>query len=276
MKKKNHKRPTGKHNSPKKKFYKKKNKEEKAGPVLKKEVAKEMVLNKYLASTGICSRRKAAEFIEAGKVKVNGEIMKVPYYRVQENDVVEYDGKTVTPEEKLVYLLINKPKNTITSTKDPQGRKTVMDIVANACTERIFPVGRLDRDTLGLLLLTNDGDLAKKLSHPSHGVEKIYHVVLDQQVEMAHMKQILAGLELEDGVAEVDALGYIEDTKGNEVGIKIHIGKNRIVRRLFEHFGYKVVKLDRVLYGGLTKKDLPRGKWRHLTKQEIIQLKHFK
>ncbi len=234
-----------------------------------------MALNKYVAQSGICSRRKAVELIEKGLVTVNGVVAEKPFHRVKPDDTVEYQGKVIKPEEKKQYILLNKPKNCITSHHDPEGRKTVIDIVGKAVNERIFPVGRLDRNTTGLLLLTNDGDLAKKLSHPSHKVNKLYYTTLDQPVPEEHVNQILAGLELEDGVAEVDACGYVDGGNGFEIGIEIHIGRNRIVRRIFEHFGYRVKKLDRVYYAGLTKKDLPRGRWRHLTEKEILMLKHF-
>lgn len=235
----------------------------------------EMALNKYVALSGICSRRKAVEFIEKGDVKINGEVATKPYQRVQPGDTVTFKEKTIKPESKKQYILLNKPKNCITSLSDPEGRQTVIDVVKDACKERIFPVGRLDRNTTGLLILTNDGDLAKKLSHPSHKIKKLYYATLDKPVSEDHVDQILAGLELEDGKAEVDACGFVDGSKGYEVGIEIHIGRNRIVRRLFEHFGYQVKKLDRMYYAGLTKKDLPRGRWRHLSQQEIIMLKHF-
>jgi 23S rRNA pseudouridine2605 synthase len=237
--------------------------------------AEGMVLNKYVALSGICSRRKAVELIEKGEVKVNGEVATKPYHRVMQGDAVTHLGKSVSPEVHKQYILLNKPKNCITSLSDPEGRKTVIDAVTGACKERIFPVGRLDRNTTGLLLLTNDGELAKKLSHPSHIVKKLYYATLDKPISEEEINQILAGLELEDGKAEVDACGFIENSKGLEVGIEIHIGRNRIVRRIFEHLGYEVKRLDRMLYAGLTKKDLPRGRWRHLTSREIIMLQHF-
>lgn len=234
-----------------------------------------MVLNKYIALSGVCSRRKAVQLIEKGEVKVNGEIATKPYHRVMQGDTVTHLDKPISPEVHKQYILLNKPKNCITSLSDPAGRKTVIDAVAGACKERIFPVGRLDRNTTGLLLLTNDGTLAKKLSHPSHSIKKLYYATLDKPISEEEINQILAGLELEDGKAEVDACGFIENSKGLEVGIEIHIGRNRIVRRIFEHLGYQVKKLDRMYYAGLTKKDLPRGRWRHLTNREIIMLQHF-
>lgn len=232
-------------------------------------------LNKYIASAGIASRRKADELIEQGFVAVNEEVIREMGYRVQPKDVVKFKGKIVKPQTKKVYLLLNKPKNTITTSQDPQGRKTVMEIVQNACEERIYPVGRLDRNTTGLLLLTNDGDLAKKLSHPSYNIKKVYHVTLDKNIPLHDLEAISNGLTLEDGLAEVDMVTYAAGDKRKEVMIEIHIGKNRIVRRIFAHLGYEVIKLDRVYYAGLTKKDLSRGKFRHLKPEEVRLLKHF-
>ncbi|MEM1320110.1 MAG: pseudouridine synthase [Bacteroidota bacterium] len=234
-----------------------------------------MRLNKYIAHCGIASRRKASELIQQGLVTVNGEVVLEMGHRVQPDDVVTFKGEVVKPEENKVYLLLNKPKNTITTVTDDRGRPTVMDLVGDAVKERIFPVGRLDRATTGLLLLTNDGALAKKLSHPSHGVKKVYHVVLDREVSKEHIKAIAAGLTLEDGLAPVDGVSHVKGSTKNEVGIEVHIGRNRIVRRIFEHLGYKVKRLDRVYYAGLTKKDLPRSRFRFLTEREIIMLKHF-
>ena len=234
-----------------------------------------MRLNKYIAHSGVCSRRKAAELVKAGKIKVNGKVERNPAIEIKESDKVSYNGKILKPEAKKIYLLLNKPKNVVTTLSDEKGRRTVMDVIRNKVKERIYPVGRLDRATTGLLLLTNDGDLAKKLSHPSHKVKKYYHVVLDKEVSESDMNKIRQGLELEDGTAMVDAAAYIKDKGKTEVGLEVHIGKNRIVRRIFEHLGYKVIKLDRTYYAGLTKKDLPRGWSRHLTEQEVIMLKHF-
>ncbi|MBK9254209.1 MAG: rRNA pseudouridine synthase [Saprospiraceae bacterium] len=234
-----------------------------------------MWLNKYIAHCGVCSRRKAVDHIKAGEVTVNGVKVISPAYNVQEGDVVIMDGKKLVVEEKKVYILLNKPKNTVTTTSDELGRPTVMELVKKNTPERIFPVGRLDRNTTGLLLLTNDGDLAKKLSHPSHKVKKIYQVTLDKPLERAHFDSIKKGFTLEDGDVAVDGLEYYSGKEANEVAIEIHIGRNRIVRRIFEHFGYHVDKLDRMYYAGLTKKDLKRGWSRHLTEQEIIMLKHF-
>lgn len=235
----------------------------------------DMRLNKFLALCGIGSRRKCAEFIKEGQVRVNGNLVTDIGFRVQKSDKVHYQGKPVKPVTRMVYILMNKPKDTITTASDEKGRKTVMDLIKNKVKDRVYPVGRLDRNTTGLLLLTNDGDLALKLSHPRHRVKKIYHVVLDRALRKPDMEKIAAGLQLEDGLAEVDSIDFVENQPKNEVGITIHIGKNRIVRRIFEHLGYQVEKLDRVYYAGLTKKDLPRGFIRHLTKQEVIMLKHF-
>lgn len=234
-----------------------------------------MRLNKFIAHAGVCSRRKAAELVKAGQIKVNGKVETNPAYEVQKNDKVFYKGKKLRRERKRIYILMNKPKNVVTTTSDERARKTVLDIVQPKVSERIYPVGRLDRNTTGLLLLTNDGDLAKKLTHPSHGVKKRYHVVLDREVPKEDIQAIKKGLVLEDGKAEVDDIDWIIGSNNDEIGIEIHMGKNRIVRRIFESLGYTVEKLDRVYYGGLTKKDLPRGWFRHLKKQEIIMLKHF-
>lgn len=233
-------------------------------------------LNKYIAHSGVCSRRKAAELVKNGEIQVNGEVNKDPSYFVKEGDTVSYQGKKLRLERKKIYILMNKPKNVVTTTSDERGRKTVMEILENKVKERVYPVGRLDRNTTGLLLITNDGDLATKLSHPKHGVRKRYHVILDKPVEEQHLEQIKKGLTLDDGKAVVDDIDWIIGSDNSEIGIEIHIGKNRIVRRIFEHLGYHVEKLDRVYYGGLTKKDLPRGWFRHLKPKEIIMLKHFK
>jgi len=233
----------------------------------------ELRLNRYIANAGICSRREADALIASGEIRVNGEVITEMGYKVQPTDTVQY-GKTNLNREKLVYVLLNKPKDFITTTDDPEGRKTVMSLVATASKERIFPVGRLDRNTTGLLLFTNDGEVAQKLSHPSHKNKKIYQAELDKPLTAEHLGQITAGLELEDGKAEVDDVAVVA---GNPhfVGIELHVGRNRIVRRIFEHLGYDVVALDRVQYAGLTKKDLPRGKWRFLSEQEVIRLKYF-
>ena len=214
-------------------------------------------------------------YISAGNVTVNGEVMTTLGYRVKPTDEVRFDGKLLSSEKK-EYILLNKPKGFITTTNDEKGRKTVMDLVANATNARILPVGRLDRATTGLLLLTNDGELTKKLTHPTHGVRKIYHVILDRKLDYKDFMKVQDGLELEDGLIEVDEISYVNDKPKNEIGIKIHSGRNRIVRRIFEHLGYQVEKLDRVVFAGLTKKDLPRGHWRRLTQQEVINLRNMK
>lgn len=232
-------------------------------------------LNKYVAHCGICSRRKAGDLVKEGKVKVNGSVEINPAIVVTEADKVEYGGKVISPVLEKYYYLMNKPKNVITTMNDEHGRKTVFDIIKTHIKTRVFPVGRLDRATTGLLMMTNDGDLAQKLAHPSYKIKKLYHVRLDKDLEKEDFDQIAKGLELEDGLAIVDRLDYVKNAGPNEVVIEIHIGKNRIVRRIFEHLGYEVKYLDRVYYAGLTKKDLPRGWIRELTKQEVIMLKHF-
>ncbi len=244
-------------------------------PEEKELVEEKMPLNKYISRAGVCSRREAAELIKAGEIKVNGIVKKEPGYKVIDGDVITYQDNDLAKQEKMVYFLLNKAKDYITTTDDPEGRKTVMDLFTDV-KERIFPVGRLDRNTTGLLLLTNDGQLAQKLSHPKFNNKKVYQVKLDKALEEDHFEKIQKGLELEDGKAAVDSLAYINPESKNEIGIEIHIGKNRIVRRIFEHLGYEVKHLDRVMYAGLTKKNLPRGKWRALSDKEIIFLKHFK
>ncbi len=230
-------------------------------------------LNRYIANAGLCSRREADEFISSGQITVNGKVITEMGYKVQPGDVVKYGRKILNPE-KIVYVLLNKPKDFITTTEDPEERKTVMDLVAQAGPERIYPVGRLDRLTTGLLLLTNDGELADKLSHPSNGIKKVYQAELNKPLSQEHFNAILSGIELEDGFIKADDLAII--TPDNEVvGIEIHSGRNRIVRRIFEHLGYEILKLDRTVYAGLTKKDLPRGKWRFLTEKEVIRLKYM-
>ena len=225
-------------------------------------------LNKFLANAGVCSRREADEFITAGVVSVNGEVVTELGTKIKRADVVKFHDETVSIERK-VYVLLNKPKDCVTTSDDPQARLTVMDLVKGACSERIYPVGRLDRNTTGVLLLTNDGDLASKLTHPKFLKKKIYHVYLDKNLTKADMDQIAAGVELEDGEIHADAISYADDIKRDQVGIEIHSGKNRIVRRIFESLGYKVVKLDRGFFAGLTKKGLRRGEWRYLTEQEV-------
>ena len=228
-------------------------------------------LNKYIANAGICSRREADKLIEAGVVKVNGETITTLGYKVKPTDIVEVEGQKIKNEKK-VYILLNKPKDYLTTTKDPQNRKTVMELIKGAVKERVFPVGRLDRQTTGLLLFTNDGELADKLMHPKSNVPKLYHVTLDRNFSGSDFEKLVKGIELEDGFIKPDALSYVMGKK-NELGIQIHSGKNRIIRRIFEHLGYDVIKLDRVMYAGLTKKNLPRGKWRFLTEKEVNFLK---
>ena len=229
-------------------------------------------LNKYMANAGICSRREADEFIQQGLVKVNGEVVTELGTKITHNDKVEYDDKVVTLERKC-YILLNKPKDCVTTSDDPNGRLTVMDLVKNACDERIYPVGRLDRNTTGVLLLTNDGDLASKLTHPKYVKKKIYHVWCDKDIAEEDMQRIADGIELEDGPIHADAISYATMTDRNQAGIEIHSGRNRIVRRIFESLGYHVTKLDRVYFAGLTKKNLPRGRWRYLTQEEVNYLK---
>ncbi|ATL46111.1 pseudouridine synthase [Chitinophaga caeni] len=236
----------------------------------------EMPLNKYIAHSGICSRRKAVELIKEGKVTVNGNVVLEPATKVLPTDSVKLSNKKINITKNLVYILLNKPKGYITTTDDPEGRKTVMDLIVDAPNERVYPVGRLDRNTSGLLLLTNDGDLAQKLAHPSFNIKKIYQVELDKPLTKSDSEKIMDGITLEDGITYVDALGYTDPKDKRQLGIEIHSGKNRIVRRIFEHMGYNVEKLDRVMYAGLTKKNLPRGKWRLLSEKEVILLKHFK
>ncbi len=232
-------------------------------------------LNKFLAHCGVASRRKSAEIIKAGEVRVDGKVVSEPGYRVQPKQVVNYKGKVLKPNRDYVYILLNKPKNFLTTTSDDRGRKTVMDLVKRATDQRVYPVGRLDRDTVGLLLLTNDGDLAEALSHPSKNVKKIYHVFLNKPISEHDFETIKAGVELEDGIVKPDDLALPDPTDLTQVGIELHSGKNRIVRRIFEHFGYNIVKLDRVVYAGLTKKNLPRGKWRLLSERELLLLRNF-
>ncbi|TAF31486.1 MAG: rRNA pseudouridine synthase, partial [Cytophagales bacterium] len=256
------------HGAPKKPFSEKKNdrqsvEEDDAG----------IRLNRYLAQAGIASRREADELIRNGQVTVNDEIIREMGYKVQSGDQVHFKGKLVSPE-KLVYLLLNKPKDYITTTEDPHERHTVMELVEGACKERIYPVGRLDRDTTGLLLFTNDGELAKKLTHPSHQVKKIYRIELDKGIKEEDFKAINEGITLEDGPIKPDALALLtEDAR--QLGIEIHEGRNRIVRRIFESFGYDVVRLDRTVYAGLTKENIPRGQYRFLNDREITRLKYF-
>ncbi|WP_417363098.1 pseudouridine synthase [Galbibacter sp.] len=228
-------------------------------------------LNKYIANSGICSRRDADIYIASGNVTVNGEVVIEMGYRVELNDVVKFDGRAINPEKK-VYILLNKPKGFLTTTSDEKGRKTVMDLVAKATKARIVPVGRLERSSTGLLLFTNDGDLSKKLTNSGRDVRKIYQVTLNKSFQTKDLYAIKEGLKIDDSVIKVDEISMVEGGNKNEVGIKIHSNKNKIVHRIFEHLDYEVLKLDRVVFAGLTKKDLPRGTWRHLTKQEVINL----
>lgn len=234
-----------------------------------------MPLNKYIAHGGLCSRRDAAELIRQGKVEVNGKLVTEPGTKVSPSDFVKVAGKKVTISRNFVYILLNKPKDYITTTDDPQGRKTVLDLIRQATTERVFPVGRLDRNTSGVLLLTNDGDLSQKLAHPKHEIKKIYHVTLDKPLTKADFDKIVEGVTLEDGLAHVDVLAYADTKDKTQIGLEIHSGRNRIVRRIFEHLGYDVRGLDRVMYAGLTKKNVQRGHWRLLTEKEIRILKYL-
>ena len=232
-------------------------------------------LNRYISNAGICSRRKDDELISAGVVSVNGEVISELGHKIDPTkDSVRYNGELLK-RAKMVYDLLNKPKDYITTTDDPQERRTVMQLVEKASKERIYPIGRLDRNTTGLLLMTNDGDLADKLSHPKNNIVKLYHVELNKALIQGDLNKIQFGLELEDGLIKPDSVSYVAGATKREVGIQIHSGKNRIVRRIFEHLGYEVVKLDRAVYANLTKKDLPRGRWRYLDEKEVIQLKHL-
>ena len=232
-------------------------------------------LNKYIANSGVCSRREADTYIEHGSVKVNGKLVTEMGYKVQPDDVVQFDGTSITPEQKR-YILLNKPKNYITTMDDDRGRKTVMDLVSNASKERIYPVGRLDRNTTGLLLFTNDGDLAKKLTHPKHNVRKLYHASLDRKLDLKDLEKLRGDVIIEGRKVFIDAVSYVDGQPKTEIGIEIHSGRNRIVRKIFEHVGYKVNKLDRVIFAELTKKNLPRGRWRALTNQEVSNLQMMK
>ena len=228
-------------------------------------------LNKFISNSGICSRREADTYIEHGSVTVNGNLITEMGYKVQPNDDVRFDGTSISPEKKK-YVLLNKPKNYITTMDDERGRKTVMELVSNAANERIYPVGRLDRMTTGLLLFTNDGEIAKKLTHPKHDVKKLYHASLDKKLDLKDLQKLRGEVVIEGKKVFIDAISYVEGQTKTEIGIEIHSGRNRIVRKIFEHVGYKVVKLDRVLFAGLTKKNLPRGRWRDLTNQELANL----
>jgi 23S rRNA pseudouridine2605 synthase len=243
----------------------------------KKEDLVGMRLNKYLAHSGVASRREAGDMVEEGKIKVNGAVQDNPAYQIQEGDEVSVNGKVVSPDEKFVYILLNKPRNVITTTSDEHDRKTVMDLLGDPNLEgyRLFPVGRLDRETTGLLLITNDGDTAKRLTHPSHQVSKIYHATLDREFALLDLTKMEVGYDLEDGPFSVNWVRYAKEEDKTTVALQIHIGRNRIVRRAFEALGYTVERLDRVYLAGLTKKDLPRGFYRHLTEEEVRLVRHF-
>jgi len=234
-----------------------------------------MPLNKFIAHAGICGRREAAEMVKKGVVKVNGETISEPGYKVTAKDEVKVNGKKIFRAKNLVYILLNKPKDYITTTDDPQGRKTVLDLISRASPERVYPVGRLDRNTSGVLLFTNDGELAQKLTHPSNEIKKVYHATLNKPLEKKDFEQILKGVVLEDGPASVDVLAYADVKDRTQIGLEIHSGRNRIVRRIFESLGYDVKNLDRVIFAGLTKKNIERGKWRFLSEKEVRDLKHF-
>lgn len=240
-------------------------------PTQKSDESSGIRLNKYIANSGVCSRREADTYIEHGSVEVNGKLVTEMGYKVQPDDVVRFDGTSISPEQKR-YILLNKPKNYITTMDDDRGRKTVMELIANASKERIYPVGRLDRNTTGLLLFTNDGDLAKKLTHPKHNVRKLYHASLDRKLELRDLEKLRGEVIIEGRKVFIDAVSYVDGQPKTEIGIEIHSGRNRIVRKIFEHVGYKVNKLDRVIFAELTKKNLPRGRWRELTNLELANL----
>jgi len=231
-----------------------------------------MRLNRYIANAGLCSRREADTYIATGCVTINGKIVSEMGHQVLPGELVSFNGRVISAEKK-VYVLLNKPKGYVTTLEDPHADKTVMELIANACTERIYPVGRLDKSTTGLLLFTNDGDMTKRLTHPKYNRKKIYHVFCDRAVSKNHLQEIVDGVNLEDGFVVADSVSYVSEDDKKQVGIEIHSGKNKIVRRIFEHLGYKVDKLDRVYFCGLTKKDLPRGRWRYLTEEEVSLLK---
>ncbi|MGL1886588.1 MAG: rRNA pseudouridine synthase [Reichenbachiella sp.] len=230
-------------------------------------------INKYIANAGVCSRRDADKLIEEGKIQVNGKVVTEMGLKIERSDEVKYNGKVISPQN-FAYVLLNKPKDYISTMDDPEERRTVMELVKGACNERVYPVGRLDRNTTGLLLLTNDGLLSQKLTHPSYKIKKIYQIELDKPLTANHFEDISNGVTLDDGPAEVDEIVILDASK-MLIGVQIHIGRNRIVRRIFENFGYEVTKLDRTMYGSLTKKDLPRGKWRLLTDKEVVLLKNL-
>ena len=234
-----------------------------------------MPLNKYIAHCGVCSRRDAVDVVKEGKVKVNGQVITEPGHKVSGKDDIRFSGKKIFLAKNLVYILLNKPKDYITTTDDPQGRKTVLDLIRRATNDRVYPVGRLDRNTSGVLLLTNDGELSQKLTHPRNEINKIYAVTLDKPLDKKDFEQILKGVVLDDGPASVDKLAYSDTRNHTQIGVEIHSGRNRIVRRIFEHLGYDVKNLDRVMFAGLTKKNVERGKWRFLNEKEVRELKYF-
>lgn len=238
--------------------------------------APNMPLNKFLAHCGVASRREAVTIVKEGKVKVNQSIVLEPAFKVSSQDDVVYNGKKISPTRNLVYILLNKPKDYITTTADPRERKTVLQLIKNATDERVYPVGRLDRNTSGVLLITNDGDLTQQLTHPSYNVKKLYEARLDKPLTKQHFAKILEGITLDDGEIHADALAYADDRDNSIIGIEMHSGRNRIVRRIFEHLGYEVKALDRVMYATLTKKNVERGKWRYLNEKEIRNLKHLR
>jgi 23S rRNA pseudouridine2605 synthase len=234
-----------------------------------------MPLNKFIAHCGVCSRRDAAVLVKEGKVKVNSAVITEPGHRISEKDKVVVNGKPVSPVKNFVYILLNKPKDYITTADDPQKRKTVLNLIGKATYERVYPAGRLDRNTSGVLLMTNDGDLVQQLTHPANEVKKVYAATLNKPLEKKDFEKLLAGITLGDGPAKVDALGYADIKDKTKIGLEIHSGRNRIVRRMFEHLGYEVKGLDRVMFAGLTKKNVARGKWRFLTDKEVRELKYF-
>ncbi len=244
-------------------------------PYPRPETSSLMPLNKFIAHAGVVARRDAAELVKKGVVKVNGQLITEPGHKVSSKDEVKINGKRIFLAKNLVYILLNKPKDYLTTTDDPQKRKTVLDLLHRATDERVYPVGRLDRNTSGVLLLTNDGELAQKLTHPSYQVKKVYHVTLNKPLEKEHFDKILKDVALEDGPVHVDVLAYPDLKDKTQIGVEIHSGRNRIVRRLFEHFGYDVKHLDRVIFAGLSKKGVERGKWRFLKEKEIRELKYF-
>ena len=246
-------------------------------PILikKKITHEEMPLNKFIAHSGICARREAALLVKDGKVKVNGQLIIEPGFKVTDKDEISVGGKQIHLAKNLVYILLNKPKDYLTTSSDPEGRKTVLELIKGATKERVFPIGRLDRNTTGVLILTNDGELTQKLSHPSNEIKKIYEVKLDKPLTKKDMEQVAAGLELEDGFIRADVIAYADAKDKSVIGIEIHSGRNRIVRRIFEHLGYDVRNLDRVMFAGLTKKNVDRSKWRYLNEKEVRTLKYL-